>query len=151
MGGPQGGTDASALERSPRVGRPAPREVDEIGLADRLGGRLVAGLLAVPDQEWLDLRPEASEMFRAEIGPAPEDRLAVGRRCRRQDDDPWTRAFDRGEEIAVEGRHPRQELTGADQRHGPGHGGESSACQGSLRGADTLPPSPPPPRPPPRP
>src|SRR3990172_3630185 len=98
MGGPQGGTDASALERAPQVGRPAPREVDEIGLADRLGGRLVAGLLAVPDQEWLDLRPEAGEMFRAEIGPAPEDRLAVGGPGRRRGGHPRARAGDRGGE-----------------------------------------------------
>src|SRR3990172_7250385 len=56
VGRPQGATGPGAVERPPEVARLAAREVDEIGLADGLGGGLVAGLLPIPDEDRLDPR-----------------------------------------------------------------------------------------------
>ena len=58
--------------------------------------------------------------------PAREHVLAVGVRRGRQDGDARSRSTGRGEQLEVELGHRGEEFTGADERHGSGHGGESS-------------------------
>ena len=111
---------------SHQVGRLAARQVDEVGLADRLGGGRVVGGGAVADQDGLDLGAELTEMGDAHRRPADEDLLAVGIRGRRQDRDARPGAAGRGQQAGVELGHRGEELTGADERHGSGHGGEST-------------------------
>ena len=68
--------------------------------------------------------------------PAVEDLLAVGVGRRRQDRDARTRPPGRRQQIGIEGGHRGKEFTGADERHGSGHGRESS---GAPRGcADVV-------------
>src|SRR6476469_3583171 len=98
------------------------REVDEVGLADRLDRGGVVALGDVADEDRLDLCPEAREVLDAHLRPGPERLLAIERGCRRQDDHARTGTAGRLEESTIELRHRGKELTGADERHGTGHG-----------------------------
>ena len=98
------------------------REVDEVGLADRLDRGGVVTLGDVAHEDRLHLRPETREVLDAHLRPGPERLLAVERRRRRQDDDARTGTAGRLEESSIELQHRGKELTGADERHGTGHG-----------------------------
>jgi hypothetical protein len=67
-----------AVERPRQMAGLATREVDEVGLADRLGMRGVVGVGAVPDADRLHFGAEAAEVLGAHGGPALEHGLAVG-------------------------------------------------------------------------
>src|SRR6187397_556078 len=98
------------------------REVDEVGLANRLDRGGVVALGDVAYEHRLDLRPETREVLDAHLGPGPERLLAVERGRRRQDHDARTGTAGRLEESSIELQHRGKELTGADERHGTGHG-----------------------------
>ena len=114
--------DGAPVEDAQQVPRLAARQVDQVGLADRLRRARVVGVRAVADQHRLDLRAEPAEMRRAHRRPAVEDLLAVGLGGGRQDHDPRPGAPGGREQLAVEVGHRGQELTGAYERHGSGHG-----------------------------
>jgi hypothetical protein len=65
-------------------------------------------------------------MRHAHRRPAREDLLAVGEGGRRQDRDPWPGATRRGQQAGIELGHLGEELAGADERNGSGHGREST-------------------------
>ena len=78
--------------------------------------------VAIADEDRLDLRAELPEVGDTHRRPALEHVLAVGVRGGRQDRDAR-----RGRPVAassptVEIGHRGKEFTGADERHGSGHG-----------------------------
>ena len=77
----------AAAEHAHQVGRLAARQVDEVGLADRLGRGGIVGAGPVADEHRLDLGAELAEMRDAHRRPAREDLLAIGEGGRRQDRD----------------------------------------------------------------
>jgi hypothetical protein len=86
------------------------REVDEIGLADRLRVRGVVGRVAIPDEDRLDLGPETGEVLGPGRRGPPERGLAGRRYCRREDRHPRPGAARRDEELDVDCLHRGQEL-----------------------------------------
>ena len=80
---------------------------------------------AIAHEDRLDLGAERPEVLDAHRRPALEDVLAVGVRGGRQDGHPRPRPTGRREQVGVDLGHDGQELTGADQGHGSGHGRES--------------------------
>ena len=110
------------------------REVDEVGLADRLDRGGVVALGDVAHEDRLDLRPERREVLDAHLRPGPERVLAIERGRRRQDHDTRPRTAGRLEESSIELQHRGKELTGAHERHGTGHG--RSIEQGRIRDPD---------------
>ena len=110
------------------------REVDEIGLADRLERRRVVTLGGVAHEDRFDLGAERGEVLDAHLGPRPERLLAIGRGGRRQDDDARPRTAGGFEQPAVELCHRREELSGAYERHRSGHGRSiDQACGSAIR------------------
>ena len=109
-----------------QVCRLAARQVDEVGLADRLGSGGIVGRRPIAHEHRLDLGAELAEMRDAHRRPAGEDLLAVGIRGGRQDRDARARSTGRGEQSGIEFEHLGEEFTGADKRHGSGHRREST-------------------------
>ena len=104
-----------ADERLRQVARLAARQVDEVGLADRLDVGRVVGVEPVADEDRLDLGAERREVLDAHRRPAPEDVLAVGPGRGRQDHDARPPAARRGQERRVDLAHRGQELAGSDE------------------------------------
>ena len=125
MGRAERPADRRPGEHLGEVRRLAARQVDEIGLADRLGRGRVVGAGAVADEDGFDLRAELPEVGDAHRRPALEHVLAVRVRRRRQDRHARPAAAGRREQAGVELGHRGEEFSGADERHGSGHGGES--------------------------
>ena len=119
-------TDGAAIEHAHQVGRLPAREVDEVGLADRLRGPRIVGAGTVAHEHRLDLRTELPEMGDTHRRPAGEHLLPVRERRRRQDGHARARPAGRGEQAGIKLEHRGKELSGADERHGSGHGGEST-------------------------
>ena len=99
------------------------REVDQVGLADRLERRAVVAVRGGPDEHRLDLRAERREVLDAHLRPGEERLLAVDRGGGRKDRDARPGSAGRLEEPSIEFGHGGEELSGADERHGTGHGG----------------------------
>ena len=125
MGGRQRPTDRRPRQDLGEVRRLAARQVDEIGLADGLRRGRVVGVGAIADEHRFDLRTEVAEVGDTHRRPALEDVLAIGERGGRQDRDARPAAAGRRQQSGVEIGHRGEEFTGADERHGSGHGGES--------------------------
>ena len=109
-----------------QVARLAARQVDQVGLADRLGrGRIVGarGRGRAPARPRRRAAPKCATPIAAQ---RVKTVLAVGVGGRRQDRDAWPGATRRGEQAGVELGHRGEELAGADERHGSGHGREST-------------------------
>ena len=87
---------------------------------------MVVGAGAIADEDRFDLGAELPEVRDAHRRPAREDLLAVGERGRRQDRDARPGAPGRGQQAGIELGHLGEELAGADERHGSGHGREST-------------------------
>ena len=95
----------AAVEHAHEVRRLPARQVDEIGLTDRLRCGGVVGRGAVAHEDRLDLGAELTEMRDTHRGPAGEDLLAVRVRRRRQDRHPRPRTPGRGEQAGIELQH----------------------------------------------
>ena len=96
-----------------------------------------SALVAIADEDRLDLGAELPEVGDTHRRPAGEDLLAVGVRGGRQDRDARTRSARRGQQSGVELDHRGEEFTGADERHGSGHG-ESLSEALARPGADAA-------------
>ena len=125
MGRRQRPADRRTGQHVGEVGRLAARQVDEVRLADRLRRGRVVGAGPVADEDRFDLGAELPEMGDAHRRPALEDVLAVRERGRRQDRDARPAPTGRRQQPGIEIGHRGKEFTGADERHGSGHGGES--------------------------
>jgi len=117
---------ARAAERLEKVRRFAAREVDQVGLTDRLGVGDIVGFGPVPGEDGFDLRAEPREMLDTERRPALERLFPIRIGSRRHDR--HTRAAGPAaiEQSAVEHVHLGEELAGANQTNRTAHRRQSS-------------------------
>ena len=118
-------TDRRPCQDGGKVGRLAAGQVDEIGFADGLRRGRILGGRAIAHEHRFDLGAELPEVGDAHRCPVLEDVLAVGEGRRREDRDPRPPPAGRRQQPGIEIGHRGEEFTGADERHGSGHGGES--------------------------
>ncbi len=134
----QGTTHGAAVEHAHQIRGLAARQVDEVGLADRLGGSRVVGARTIADEDRLDLGARAPRNAETPIVAhrrkisSPSGYEAVGRSR------PEAGRAGRDEQAGIELGHRGKELSGADERHGSGHRRRVYAPCPNPGGAATL-------------